>query len=56
VARLAYHMTVANGEKVDARGLAYSELSSGKIVEDDPLTSPDLAQLLGPMTQAPAGQ
>jgi len=56
VARFTYQMTLATGEKVDARGLTYYRLANGKIVEDDPLTSPDLAQVLGPMMQAPAGR
>jgi predicted ester cyclase len=56
VARFTYEMTLASGEKVSARGLTYYRLASGKIVEDDPLTSPDLAQVLGPLMQAPAGR
>jgi len=55
VARFTYHMTLASGEKVDARGLTYYRLANRKIVEDDPLTSPDLAQVLGPMMKVPAG-
>jgi hypothetical protein len=34
-------------EKVAAPGLTYRRLADGKIVEDDPFTRPDLAQLLG---------
>ena len=47
VARFTYHMTLASGEKVDARGLTYYRLANGKIVEDDPITSPELSTLLG---------
>jgi predicted ester cyclase len=35
------------GKQVAARGLTYYRLENGRIVEDDPLSSPDLLQLLG---------
>jgi predicted ester cyclase len=46
------------GKKVSARGLTYYRLVNGKIVEDDPFSSPDLAQALGIPTPAaaPAGR
>jgi predicted ester cyclase len=35
------------GKRVSTRGLAYYRLVDGRIVEDDPLSSPDLLQALG---------
>ena len=35
------------GKRVSSRGLTYYRLENGRIVEDDPLSSPDLLQLLG---------
>jgi predicted ester cyclase len=55
VARFTWDVTFANGEKTSARGLTYYRLADGKIVEDDPITSPDLTQLLGQVMPAPAG-
>jgi ketosteroid isomerase-like protein len=46
VARFSLEVT-RGGEKLTARGLTYYRLADGKIVEDDPYTRPDLAQLLG---------
>lgn len=46
VARFSLEVT-RGGEKLTARGLTYYRLADGKIVEDDPFTRPDLAQLLG---------
>ena len=40
------------GKKVSARGLTYYGLDNGRIVEDDPLSTPDLLQELG--VQVPA--
>ena len=47
VARFTLEATRGSGEKVAAQGLTYYRLSDGRIVEDDPFTRPDLAQLLG---------
>ena len=47
VARFTLHITQPNGEKASAQGLTYYRLADGKIVEDDPFTRPDLAQVLG---------
>ncbi len=47
VARFTIEVTRADGEKLPAHGLTYYRLADGKIVEDDPFTRPDLAQLLG---------
>ncbi len=35
------------GKRVSSRGLTYYRLVNGQIVEDDPLSSPDLLQALG---------
>jgi predicted ester cyclase len=40
--------------KALARGLTYYRLADGKIVEDEPITTPDLRQLLGIPMPAPA--
>ena len=47
VARFTLEITQA-GKKITARGMAYYKLADGKIVEDDPMTSPELAQMLAP--------
>ena len=36
VARFTSEITLANGKKIDGRGLTYYRLANGKIVEDDP--------------------
>jgi predicted ester cyclase len=35
------------GKQIAMRGLTYYRLANGKIVEDDPVTTPDLMQALG---------
>jgi hypothetical protein len=47
VARFTLEITQA-GKKITARGMTYYKLASGKIVEDDPMTSPELAEMLAP--------
>jgi hypothetical protein len=47
VSRFTLELTQA-GNKITARGMAYYKLADGKIVEDDPMTSPELAQMLAP--------
>ncbi len=47
VARFVLEVTRRDGEKLVAHGLTYYRLTDGMIVEDDPFTRPDLAQLLG---------
>jgi predicted ester cyclase len=43
-----------SGKKMSARGLTYYGLANGQIVEDDPLTTPNLVELLGiPMPGQP---
>ncbi|MGA2514699.1 MAG: nuclear transport factor 2 family protein [Candidatus Limnocylindrales bacterium] len=54
VARFTYEMTPATGEKISARGLTFYRLVDGRIVEDDPITTPDLMQVLSAQV-APAG-
>ena len=44
VARFDYAITLPDGQKIEARGLTYYRLADGRIVEDDPITSPDLMQ------------
>ncbi len=47
VVRFGLEATRSTGEKLPAEGLTYYRLADGKIVEDDPFSRPDLAQLLG---------
>jgi predicted ester cyclase len=54
VARFTMAMGNAAGETVSARGLTYYRLADGKIVEDDPITTPDLVQELGKLLPSPA--
>jgi len=49
VARFTWAYTLAGGEKISGRGLTYYGLANGKITEDDPITTPDLMQTLGPL-------
>jgi len=36
-----------SGKKISSRGLTYYGLANGRIVEDDPMTTPSLVDLLG---------
>ena len=47
VARFSFEITDPTGKKISARGLTYYGLADGKIVEDDPITTPDLSQAFG---------
>jgi predicted SnoaL-like aldol condensation-catalyzing enzyme len=49
VARFAGEMRDATGKTISVRGLTYYRLADSKIVEDDPFSTPDLAQALGPL-------
>jgi predicted SnoaL-like aldol condensation-catalyzing enzyme len=49
VARFAGEMRDPEGTTITVRGLTYYRLAEGRIVEDDPFTTPDLAQQLGPL-------
>jgi len=44
------------GKRVSSRGLTYYRLVNGQIVEDDPMSSPDLLQALGIQMPAYPGQ
>jgi len=44
------------GKKISARGLTYYRLDNGRIVEDDPLSTPDLLQELGVQVPAQTGR
>ena len=54
VARFDYAITLPSGEGVTARGLTFYRLADGRIVEDDPITSPDLMQVFASQMPAPA--
>jgi len=47
VARYTSEMRDAGGKTISVRGMTYYRLTDGKIVEDDPVTTPDLAAALG---------
>ncbi len=53
VARFTLELRTPSGETISVRGLSYYRLADGKIVEDDPITTPELTQVLGPLI-APA--
>ena len=53
VARFNGEMRDGNGKTISVRGLTFYLLADGKIVEDDPITTPDLAQELGPLLGSP---
>jgi predicted ester cyclase len=55
VARFNYEMTLSTGKKLSARGLTYYRLADGRIVEDDPITTPDLMQAVAAEMPPPAG-
>jgi len=46
VARFSFEITDPAGTKIAARGLTFYGLADGKIVEDDPITTPDLSSLM----------
>lgn len=47
VARFVLEVTPKGGAPVSANGLTYYRMAGGLIVEDEPFTRPDLAQVLG---------
>jgi hypothetical protein len=53
VARFTLEISREGEETLAAHGLTYYRLAEGKIIEDDPFSRPDLAQLLG--VAPPAG-
>ena len=48
VARFTFEARDSAGNATSVRGLTYYRLADGKIVEDDPITTPELTQALGP--------
>ena len=46
VARFTYAIALPSGQKVTARGLTYYRLADARVVEDEPITTPDLAALM----------
>jgi len=53
VARWTAEVTHAGGQTIPVRGLTYYRLADGKIVEDDPFTTPDLMQEIGKLAPLP---
>ena len=53
VARFTVEMLDPGGKTISVRGLTYYRLADGRIVEDDPITTPELTRELGPLI-APA--
>ena len=50
VARFSFEMPDATGKTLSVRGLTYYGLADGRIVEDEPITTPDLAALMSSPT------
>ncbi len=53
VARYTAETRDGNGKTLSYRGLTFYRLVGGKIVEDDPVTTPDLAHELAPLLGSP---
>lgn len=53
VIRFTGEMRDRSGKTIALRGLTFYRLADGKIVEDDPITTPDLAQELGALLGSP---
>ena len=53
VIRFTGEMRDRSGKTISLRGLTFYRLADGKIVEDDPITTPDLAQQLGALLGSP---
>jgi predicted ester cyclase len=53
VARYTAEMRDGSGKTISVRGLTFYRLTGGKIAEDEPITTPDLAQELGPLLGSP---
>jgi len=53
VARFTLELRDPDGKTISVRGLTYFRLADGRIVEDDPITTPELTRELGPLI-APA--
>jgi predicted ester cyclase len=55
VARFTAEGTIA-GKQTSMRGLTYYGFANGRIVEDDPITTPDVMQLLASQMPVAAGR
>ena len=53
VARITGEMRDGSGKTISFRGLTFYRLADGKIVEDDPLSTPHLSQELGALLGSP---
>lgn len=53
VARYTSEMRDRSGKTYSIRGLTYYRLVGGRIVEDDPIATPDLANMLGELLGSP---
>jgi predicted SnoaL-like aldol condensation-catalyzing enzyme len=53
VARFTMEMRDTTGTVHSVRGLTYYRVTDGRIVEDEPITSPDLMATLGPLLAPP---
>ncbi len=49
------NVTLSSGKKVSARVITYYRLVDGKIVEDEPISTPPLTELLGDMMPPKSG-
>ena len=49
------NVTLASGKKVSARDITYYRLVDGKIVEDEPISTPPLTELLADMMPPKSG-
>ena len=49
VARFTLEMRGPGGKAISVRGLSYYRLADGRIVEDDPISTPELTRELGPL-------
>lgn len=52
VARFAGEMTDQSGTPISLRGLTYYRVADGKIIEDDPFSTPELSQAIGALIAA----
>ncbi len=53
VSRFSFEITDPNGNVISARGMTYYGLADGRIVEDDPITTPDLTQAFADLMREP---
>lgn len=54
VARFTSTMTLATGKQIETRGMTYYRLADGRIVEDDPIQTPDPTQELAGLMVPPS--